>query len=41
MQSLCPKHPLEALEREWAENKIDKYVRLIAGQEYGTKTEHL
>ena len=33
--------PLEALEREWEENDIDKYVRLIAGQEYGTKTEHL
>lgn len=33
--------PVEALEREWKENKIDKYVRVIAGQEYGTKTEHL
>jgi phosphoglycolate phosphatase-like HAD superfamily hydrolase len=33
--------PVEALEREWKENQIDKYVRLIAGQEYGTKTEHL
>lgn len=33
--------PLEALEREWKENEIDKYVRIIAGQEYGTKTEHL
>lgn len=33
--------PVEALEREWKENEIDKYVRLIAGQEYGTKTEHL
>ena len=33
--------PLEALEREWKENKIDTRVRFIAGQEYGTKTEHL
>jgi phosphoglycolate phosphatase-like HAD superfamily hydrolase len=33
--------PLEALEREWKENKIDHLVRMIAGQEYGTKTEHL
>jgi len=33
--------PLEALEREWKENSIDSYVRIIAGQEYGTKTEHL
>jgi phosphoglycolate phosphatase-like HAD superfamily hydrolase len=33
--------PLEALKREWEENKIDGYVRVIAGQELGTKTEHL
>jgi len=33
--------PVEALKREWEENNIDKYVHLIAGQEYGTKTEHL
>ena len=33
--------PDEALEREWAEHSIDKYVRLIAGQEKGTKTQHL
>jgi len=33
--------PVEALEREWKENDIDQYVRVIAGQEYGTKTEHL
>ena len=33
--------PVEALEREWKENDIDKYVRLLAGQEYGTKTEHM
>lgn len=33
--------PVEALKREWEENDIDKYVHMIAGQEYGTKTEHL
>jgi phosphoglycolate phosphatase-like HAD superfamily hydrolase len=33
--------PGEALEREWAEHGIDRYVRLIAGQERGTKTQHL
>jgi len=33
--------PVEALEREWKENNIDGFVRVIAGQEYGTKTEHL
>lgn len=33
--------PAEALEREWRDNGMDGYVRLIAGQEYGTKTEQL
>jgi phosphoglycolate phosphatase-like HAD superfamily hydrolase len=33
--------PLEALEREWKEHDLKKYVRTIAGQEHGTKTEHL
>jgi len=33
--------PTEALVREWAENGIDRYVRLIAGQEQGTKKQHL
>jgi phosphoglycolate phosphatase-like HAD superfamily hydrolase len=33
--------PSEALVREWAEQKIDGYVSLIAGQELGTKGEHL
>jgi len=27
--------------REWAEHGIERSVRLIAGQELGTKTEHL
>lgn len=33
--------PYEALEKEWLENDIKKYVRMIAAQEHGTKTEHL
>jgi len=33
--------PGEALNREWKENNIDHLVRLIAGQEYGSKTEHI
>ncbi len=33
--------PTEALEREWGEHGINKYVRMIAGQERGTKTEHI
>jgi len=33
--------PVEALEREWEEHGIACYVKVIAGQEYGTKSEHL
>lgn len=33
--------PLEALEREWEEAGIRPAVGMIAGQEHGTKTEHL
>lgn len=33
--------PEEALVKEWDENKIDHYVSVIAGQELGTKTEHI
>ena len=33
--------PTEALEREWEEHDIAKYVRAIAGQELGTKKQHL
>jgi phosphoglycolate phosphatase-like HAD superfamily hydrolase len=33
--------PGEALKREWEEHDIDRYTRLIAGQEFGTKSEHL
>ena len=33
--------PGEALKREWAEHNLAQYVALIAGQEMGTKAEHL
>lgn len=33
--------PVEALSREWKDHNLTKYVRFIAGQEYGTKGEHL
>jgi phosphoglycolate phosphatase-like HAD superfamily hydrolase len=33
--------PTEALVREWKEHNIDPHVRVIAGQEFGTKTEHI
>jgi phosphoglycolate phosphatase-like HAD superfamily hydrolase len=33
--------PAEALKREWAEHQIDSFVKIIAGQEMGTKTDHL
>ena len=33
--------PLEALDREWEEHDLKKYVKAMAGQEHGTKTEHI
>jgi len=33
--------PLEALQREWSAHSLARYVRAIAGQEHGTKAEHL
>jgi len=33
--------PTEALTREWKEHGIDGYVHVIAGQEYGKKSEHI
>jgi len=33
--------PFEALNREWEEHDIARYVQAIAGQEMGSKTEHL
>jgi len=33
--------PGEALRREWAEHDIDQYAAVIAGQEMGSKADHL
>jgi len=33
--------PVPALTREWKEHNIDGFVRVIAGQEMGKKTQHL
>jgi phosphoglycolate phosphatase-like HAD superfamily hydrolase len=33
--------PYEALAREWQEHELAQYVAVIAGQEMGTKTQHL
>jgi phosphoglycolate phosphatase-like HAD superfamily hydrolase len=33
--------PVEALEREWGEHRIAQYMTVIAGQEMGTKKQHL
>ncbi|MDG5767721.1 HAD hydrolase-like protein [Balneolales bacterium ANBcel1] len=33
--------PTEALQKEWSENALDSFVRVIAGQEMGAKKEHL
>ena len=33
--------PLEALEREWQEHDLARYMVMIAGQEMGTKAQHL
>ncbi len=33
--------PTPALEREWAEHGLSGFVKMIAGQEMGTKTEHI
>lgn len=33
--------PLEALTREWEEHSLQGFVKAIAGQEMGTKSEHL
>lgn len=33
--------PVEALEREWGEHGIAQYMSVIAGQEMGTKLQHL
>lgn len=33
--------PLEALQREWAEHGLADYMQVIAGQEMGSKAEHV
>lgn len=33
--------PIEALNREWSEHGIDKFVKVIAGQEMGIKKDHI
>jgi phosphoglycolate phosphatase-like HAD superfamily hydrolase len=33
--------PGEALAREWTEHHLSDFVRLICGQEFGTKSEHI
>jgi len=38
---VCSTTSHEALAREWEEHDIAKFVRVIAGQEMGSKTEHI
>lgn len=38
---VCSATPYEALRREWEEHDIAKYVQIIAGQEMGSKKEHI
>ncbi|MBI4557708.1 MAG: HAD hydrolase-like protein [Candidatus Hydrogenedentes bacterium] len=38
---VCSQTPTEALRREWAEQGIDQFVFAIAGQEMGTKSQHI
>ena len=38
---VCSATPLEALEKEWQEHRLADYVRVIAGQEMGSKQEHI
>lgn len=33
--------PIEALEREWTEHDLAKYMKVIAGQEMGSKAQHV
>jgi phosphoglycolate phosphatase-like HAD superfamily hydrolase len=33
--------PFEALDREWEDHDMKKYVKIIAGQEHGTKSDHI
>lgn len=38
---VCSSTPMEALQREWEEHNLARYVRFIAGQEIGSKKEHI
>lgn len=38
---VCSATPGEALRREWEEHDISRYTRVIAGQEMGSKKEHI
>ena len=38
---VCSQTPTEALQREWEEQGIAQFVFAIAGQEMGSKTEHI
>lgn len=38
---VCSATPNEALRREWEEHDIAKFTRVIAGQELGSKKEHI
>ena len=38
---VCSATPYEALKREWEEHDIAKFTRIIAGQEMGSKKEHI
>jgi len=38
---VCSATPTEALEREWSEHNISQYAKVIAGQEMGSKADHL
>jgi len=38
---VCSATPYEALRREWEEHDIAKFTRVIAGQEMGSKKEHI
>ena len=38
---VCSSTPTEALQREWAEHGVASYAKVIAGQEMGSKAEHL
>jgi len=38
---VCSATPIEALRREWEEHDLARYVRVIAGQEIGSKKEQI